>query len=207
MRTQTRKIYTFSELRKAGREHAIEVAKASRENSSDVPWMDEIMDSLKGLFKAVVGVDMSDWSVGPHSYRTHLKAVFYREEVENLSGPRAMAWLENNLLGRLRVEDHGKGMRGNRQKAYKLKDALRYGYRIGSIPDCPFTGYCADDDLLDALRREVKEGRTLKGAFQGLAEEAATLMEHEIDYYMSDESIIENLKGIGHEFLFNGDRS
>lgn len=210
MKTQIRKIYTFSELRKSAKEHAIEMERQSRQNDAEVPWMDEIMDSLKALFKAA-GVEMKDWSIGPHDRGTRLVARFNREEVEDLSGPRAMAWLENNLMGGLRVSEGFNGSVWKKPNQFNdnnrktLKEALKYRYRIGQIPSCPLTGVYCDDDLLDALRKDVKDGMTLKDAFQGLADEAAKLMEGELDSYYSDESIIEDLKGRGHSFIASGD--
>lgn len=219
MRTQTRKIYTFNELRKKAREHAIDVERARRENSPDVPWMYEIIDSLKAVFKAA-NLILKDWEIGGESSRSYVKVEFPQEEAGDLTGPRAMAWLENNLLGKLRVKTwaeaggerrlyrHNSYPGGPRVGSMGIKDAMRYHYRVGEVPDCPLTGVAFDDTYLEVLKKELNgnKGITVKEAFEGLAQEASKMIQAEIDWELSDKGITEFLAGMGHEFLYNGDR-
>jgi hypothetical protein len=93
-----------------------------------------------------------------------------------------MAWLENNLLGKLRIPWKGQARTSVR----------KYGkyYRPGLIHSCPFTGFHADDVYIEALREAVRSGDTLKEAFEGLANECARLLEEEAEYQASEESFV-----------------
>lgn len=182
---KTIKIYTFSELPEETQEKLIEQRKRSRECDSDIPWRDEIFDSLKALIKHTSGAKLRDYSLGMDSY-SFLK-VDFPDNVEHLTGARALGWLENNLLSNLRIT--------RSEYLKKRKDFFGYGpdYRIGKIKPCPFTGYCADEDYLESLQKSLKTGRTLKEAYQDLADVYAELVRSEYEHYTSEEEIRESL--------------
>jgi hypothetical protein len=67
---------------------------------------------------------------------------FRRSEIGKLQGRRAMAWLENNLLGKLRLP-HCKSARKRRNGSRNC--------RAGSIPPSSLTGICFDEETLALL--------------------------------------------------------
>jgi len=140
-----------------------------------LPWTDEIMDSLKAVVKAA-GLTLKNWSIGPYDGRSFIQVEFNNPEAEQIAGKRAMAWLENNLLGKLR-KPHSKDTLRKR----------RYSHRAGYIPPCPLTGFYADMAMLDHLRKATREGDKLKTAFEKLAEVACELLEQEAEHVASAE--------------------
>ena len=193
MRTKTIEIYSINELSDEAKEHAIQ---EYRENNQEIFWADEILESLKGLFKNCSGVFLKNYSLG--EYNSWIMVDFTNEEVENLSGKRAMAWVENNLLSHIRIPYSG-------EKRKKLSQYGQY-YRAGMIKPCPFTGYCADDDFLDSLLKDIKEGADLKTAFEGLASEYQKIINNEIEYQNSEEYIVEHMEANEYEFDKEGNR-
>ncbi len=193
MRTETRNIYTFNELSKEAKEKAIEQYRKDH-CQDEIFWANETLDSLKGLFKNCDGVSLKDYSLG--EYNSYIKISFTNEEAENLSGKRAFAWIENNLLSNIRIPENSFSLNGTRRKL------AQYGqyYRAGMIKPCPFTGYCADDDFLASLLNDIKDGTDLKTAFEGLATEYQKIINDEIEYQNSDEYISEQLEINDYEF-------
>jgi hypothetical protein len=174
-------VYTPEELKEAnprGFEIALEGFRAGNE---EIPWTDEIMDSLKALFKAS-GIALRDWSIGAYSY-SYVK--FDMEEgVQELSGSRALAWLENNLFSDLRERRRFI----NRVKKYeKWHDFTKFG----EIPSCPLTSICFDEDFIESLVKDIKAGDSLKEAYENLASVASKLFEAEYDYQNSEENFLE----------------
>jgi hypothetical protein len=190
---KTINVYTYDELSNEAQAVARENYRKRLQACGDYAWMDEIYDSCKKLFEAA-GVAMRDYQLG--SYRSDITAGFSSCEVEELNGGRAMAWVENNLLSGLRIPWRGAG----RWRVAKYGSC----YRPGLVPPCPFTGYCADDDLLDALIKSVREGDTLREAFEGLAQVVERLVNDEIESQLSDEYMGEHLSANDCEFLESG---
>lgn len=205
MRTQTIKIYKFNELSKKAKEYAIE---QYRNKNSEIFWADETIESLKSLFNACNGVKLKDYSLG--EYNSSLEVEFSYDEVGELSGKRAFAWIENNLLCNIRIK---KGIDNLKNRVW-LSDCVKnpkhkQGAFIrfeGTIKDCPFTGYCADDVFLDSLLKDIKQGCDLKTAFEGLATTYQKIIQNEIEYQNSDEYIIEHMECNDYEFTKDGER-
>ncbi len=195
MRTELVEIYTAAELKErhpAGFARALE--KHRERVREDCPWLSEIGESCKALFEAA-GVKMRDWSVGAWS-RSSIRAKFGNSDAAGLSGRRAWAWLENNLFGNLRVPWVGE----------ERKKLRQYGadYYAGKVKPCPLTGYCADEDFLEALRASVRSGDTLKEAFEGLAGKWQELLEVEIEYAESEAYFLEDCAANEREFYADG---
>lgn len=195
MREKTVKLYKFEELSDKAKEKARNWYRDGI--SQDMPWMDETVQSLKAVFKAS-GITIKDWSLGAYNQNNFVR--FDMGDAESLTGKRALAWLENNLFNGLRI--------GDMKWKEKRKEYLGYGdaYRPGKVPPCPLTGYCADDDFLDYLKKSVKSGDTLKEAFQGLADECGKLLEAEYEHQTSDEAVDESIEINGYEFTEDGKR-
>ena len=178
---KTIEVYTPAELKELFPD-AFEKAHERYINSDiDIPWSDDTIESMKAVFKAA-GLALRDYSID--GYNPHNSSICLDIETETgeLTGQRAIAWLENNLFYALRTPW---GLK-------HIKDRVRYHHPAGSIPECPLTGYCADNDYLDALTREILDGSTIKEAFQHLARVAGKMLEGEIEYTQSEEYFLEN---------------
>lgn len=194
MNTHTVTTYTASELREKfpdGFERALE----NWRNRGDIAWQEETFDSLKGLIEAA-GVKLRNYNLGAYNRGNGLTVEFPEEGAEDLTGARALAWLENNLFGPLRIPWRG----GERWRLAKYGSA----YRAGKVKPCPFTGYCADEEYIDALRESVRGGDTLKEAFEGLADTYATILEREIEDQNSPDYFCEHADGNDLEFEEDG---
>lgn len=176
MRTKTITLYAYAELSSEAQASARKEFTRAVERYDEIPWSGEIMDSLKGTFKAA-GIDLRDWSIGTCN-PCYVK--FAKFDAEGARGARAMAWLENNLFAQFRIPWTGK----------RRRELAKYGsgYRPGLIDPCPVTGVCFDEDLFDSLRESVRTGDTLREAFEGLAGVAGRLMESEYEAQFSDEA-------------------
>jgi hypothetical protein len=214
MKTKTITLYTFNELSTEAQAYAVKQAQDARMNGGYTPWMEEIMESFTAVFKFTEGVSLMDWSIGAYSQNNMARVSFHQEEAEDFTGTRAMAWLENTLFDKLRVDAYETtngvffrmGKNGHREEI-KIKDARKYGYRVGEIPGCPLTGMCFDESFLEELRKDAKSGRIiLKDSFEGLAQVAAKLMEDELENYTSEEAVREDLENDGDVFLEDGKR-
>lgn len=198
MRTETITLtyYKFHELSPAAQKRAIEDYR--ERYSEDAYPLDEVMQSLKGIFE-VAGIKLLNWSIG--SYNPHNYVRFDLGDAENLTGARALGWLENNLLSRLRIS--------RSEWLKRRRDYLKYGrdYRQGKIRPCPITGICYDEDFLEDLQTSIKDGATLKDAFKGLADKAGQILDSEYEYRNSDAVIQETLEANEFEFTEDGKRT
>lgn len=158
--------YTFDELTPEARERALK----GLPDATCIYTAEECMDSLKALCK-LAGVKLADWSLGPYS-RSYVKAQFAEYVIGDISGPRSLAWIENNIMGPLR-------------QPWTLKHQGRKYTRPGAVPACPLTGVCFDEDLLDAFRgRDMKI--TLRERFESLAGIIQRICEAELEYQNGD---------------------
>lgn len=204
------KAYKLSELKPKARARALSDYQDMMDASGDTPWQQETFDSLKELFDAA-GVKMRDWSLGADSY-SYVRPEFPGDGgAADLTGPRALAWIENNLLAQFRAPFglnkadgnlHCTGDNGKRGRHYR-KTWRRY-YVPGAVKSCPLTGYCADEDYIDDLIKSIKAGRTLKEAFADLADVYRKLIEGEIEYQRSPEAFKE--WAYNEEFTHSGER-
>ena len=181
MRTETivRTVYNVRELQEHcpdGFRRAFE--RHCRWQSEDPPWQGEIADSLKAALRAIEGAPNIDGPTRADDVR------------------RCMAWLENNVLGPLRISWHG---------ARRWKVA-RYGpwYRPGCVEPCPWTGVCFDEDLLDAMRSMAKEGRSPHEWARALRDVADRLCEREVEGACTEDAFIDDAEANGREFYSDG---
>jgi len=178
---KTIEVYTPAELKEHYPEGFEKAHSDYNYNNIDIPWSDDTIESMKQVFKAA-NIALRDWSIDGINPRCSYVKFDIETATGELTGQRAIAWLENNLFWKLRTPW---GMK-------KIKDRVRYHHAPGSIPECPLTGYCADDDYLDALTKEILDGSTIKEAFQNLGYVAGKILEGEIEYMQSEEYFIEN---------------
>lgn len=192
MKTLEIKLYSARELKEQfpeGYERALKKWRDLQAADPSPPWQDETIDSCKGCIEAV-GLKLKEWSIGAYSRSTQCRVEFgweYGDEIGELTGKRAWAWLENHLLGPLRiswVSDRNENRKHN--AAYRNSGDCR-PYSPGLVPPCPFTGYCADEDMIDSLKDSIKSGMTLKRAFEALADTARECLERDAEDQQREE--------------------
>jgi hypothetical protein len=129
-------------------------------------------------------------------YRRHAR--WYHDDglgdCSELDGARALAWLENVVLGPLRVKWLPIAKRG------------RYT-RPGRVPDCPFTGFYMDEVILDDLRDSLRSGMSVGDAMLALEGKVQRVIDEELDYRTSEDAFIERAEDEGWEFTEAGERA
>lgn len=151
------------------------------------PGADEVFDSIKAIVKAA-DCTLTDWSIGAYNRHNYI-TVSGDDDRLDLEGPRALAWLENVVLGPLRVPWQGK----------RRREVAKYGwpYRPGLVPPCPLTWVYCDESLLDALKGSLRSGMTVRDSLQSLADTAGRLLEDEWEAYHSEDYAREVLANEG----------
>jgi len=190
---ETIEVYSASELKEKfpeGFEYAHE--KWQNSHSHDTFRTDEIMDSLKGIFKAS-GIKLDDWSISDssESYVKFTLPTYWSELadcdqlVDDYTGRRALNWTKTGLELKSvkRIGYPGK----NKQKLFRY-DVIKSD---GKPWSCEFTGVCYDHDFLDSLLDDIKSGCTLSEAYHNLADKAGRLFYEEWKDQMSEEYFID----------------
>lgn len=194
--SKTIRIYTAAELKRKNPRAFEKAWERFRSTNDEIPWSGEIMDSLKAVFKHTHGIsNLKDWSIDAYGY-SYVKFEFDQDEAGELTGNRALAWLENNLLADLRIPNRPMFFRLGVGEPYQPTDRgelAKYGqyYRPGMIKPCPFTGVCFDEDYIESLLKSIKAGDTLQEAFAELANVAAKAMQSEIEAQNSEEYFLD----------------
>lgn len=191
MKDITITLYTAEELKSANPEAFEKALERYQNEQAEVFWADETIESMKEVFKAS-GIALREYNID-YSWPSGSAVRFDMEnDVFDLTGVRAQAWLENNLLSGLRIPFYGP----------KRWEVAKYGsyYRPGMIKPCPFTGYCADDDFLESLQKDIKDGECLGDAYKNLAVEAGKMLESELEYQNSEEHFLEQ----DYQFTYDG---
>lgn len=146
-------------------------------------WADEWRESLKA-FADHAPLTIRDWNVGYPG--TYVDFTSDDEAVADLSGVRAWKWLMNNGWGDL----------ANPKPTKK-----------NPHPSCPFTGYCGDETLLDAIRTALAyPGKitSLHDVFAQCLSDWAKAFEQDYDYWHSEECIREDIEANDYEFYGDG---
>ena len=208
MRTHTITTYSAAELKAQfpdGFARALE-SHVNYVHECGVPWQEECFDSLKGIIDAA-GLALRDYELTYGWGRSFIKVDspyndFYEDDPLEISGSRAVAWLENNLFGQFRIpwKLNKKYLKYNTHYTDK---SLR-PYSPGKVEPCPITGVCYDEDYLDHLVRSVRSGDTIREAFNGLASVYQSIMETEYEHETSEESFLEMAKSNEWEYTASG---
>jgi len=140
-------------------------------------WGDEMLESLKALIE-LGGYKLKSYSLGDSSCRNnHIK--IDERNCDELSGGRAVAWLENNVLSKLRDKK-------------------------GKVDAGKLTGYCMDYTLVDNLIKSIKEGATIKEAFERLVYPFVSQVDQEWEDQLSEERFLDESDSNNIQFLEDG---
>lgn len=187
-KVETRTLYTLAELKEAfpdGYARVLERWEAACDRSPDVPWQSETMDSLRAVVKACGG-KCTDWRIGPYSPSHLCVDLGEDEDDEGNPIPRDAEWFWREVLapnGYVRAEDGSVSFPGF----------------------CPFTGYCADENMLEAAWADLVSGSSLKEALEGLADVASRMMEEDAEQDRDAETMEANWDGLW--FTESGDEA
>lgn len=143
-------------------------------------WTDEWEQSLDAFAK-LAPLTVRNWEIG---YRSN-GVTFdmdqddnYGDGIAELSGVRAWKWLVNNGWAKLAAGQ-----------------------------DAPFTGYCGDEDLLDAIRDALANPAaitSLRDVFSDALYNWTKAFERDIDRWYSAEAIGEEIDANEYEFYADG---
>lgn len=206
----TIKVYSASELKDLFPE-GFESAHTNweRDHATDIFWSDEIIDSMKAIFKAC-GVNLINYSVSDsNSSWVKFTIPTYWSElaghdilVDDYSGRRALNWVKDALeLGSVkRVKYLYKNESGRKV------NGIRYDVtkEDGQDWSCEFTGVCYDHDFLDSLLEDIHNGQTLSDAFHGLADKAEKLLEAEYRDQMSESYFVDHADSNEYQYTESG---
>ena len=205
METVTIKTYTASELKEQFPEGLENALEHWREDQTEIFWTDEIVESLKGLFKKA-GINLINYEIGAYSpswvrFEMPEDGEDYLNPLEDYAGQKAYNWIKSNIL------DGAKFKRVTYNKKYGGK-GWRYDLtkKDGKAWSCGFTGYCADDDYLDSLLDDIRGGCTLSEALHNLSDCAAHLLESEQKDQASEEYFIDHADANEFKFTEDGNR-
>jgi len=179
MTTITLQIYSASELK---HDHPHAFAKAYEkykegEYNYGLNWGDEMFQSLKALIE-LGGYKLTRYSLGDSSCRdNHIR--IDEQDCDTLSGKRAMAWLENNILSKLRDKK-------------------------GQLDAGKLTGYCLDYPLVESLQESIRIGSTIREAFMDLVTPYVAQVDAEWEDQLSEERFLDTSDANNVQFFEDG---
>ena len=197
--TNTFNVFRFDELSDEAKEKALDNFRYI----NDFAWQDEMINSIKAIAKAM-NCRASWYSYDGIAYDVSFDS-YSEEDIENLKGKRAYAYIFNNFLFPNRSFKtywlnhiiHCDG-----RKNWCRKSKLFFGW-----DDCPFTGYCADCCFIEAWREWVEgfnKNSTVGDFILGVANRLGDEWTNDNQYQMSDEYIKEMFNINDYEFLEDG---
>ena len=177
-REETRTLYKLEELKEAHPAAFEKVHDRWKEvvASDQAPWADETISSLRAVVKAC-GHTIRDYQIGTWG-RSSLdtRGEDQWEDDDGNTFDKDAPWMLENIL-----KPHG----------YTKHDAQ--GILVADFPGhCKFTDYCADDDFLEATYKALLSGDTLTQALDGLADNAAKMMENDVEQQQEEENMLAN---------------
>lgn len=173
MQTITTQLYSYKELSPEAQAKVIANKIKDQENDECLLRFtsEEMLDSLKAVC-VTCNLRLIDYSFG--SYDRNWKCVVRNYNVDDLSGPRALAWFLRVLI------DNGYS------RPKRFVDMTFPGV-------CGFTGVCFDDDVVETVWKGLLDGETVAKAFDGVAHRFCKILEDEYSYLTSEECVKEYL--------------
>lgn len=140
--------------------------------------VEESVDSLKS-FCLFFQVDLSEYSIGIFSERSENWVIDVHADLEKLRGVRLWKYINNNFIAQ-----HPDILSGN----------------------CPFTGVCYDENLLDEMRAFITrpDDRDWKSLLNDCIADLYTALHSGGEYIYSDEGLKENCESNEYYFDENG---
>lgn len=187
-------VYTAEELKEKFPQGFENALSHWQNNQDEIFWQDEIMDSLKAVFKKA-GIHLNDWSISDSS-PSYVR--FAMDEEGEITGQKAYRWIKENILdgATFRRVTYSKkhGGKGWRYDIFKADGNYWQG----------LTGYCADNDFVESLLDDIRGGCTIKDALNNLADCAGHLFEQELENQRSEEFFLDHASANEYKFLENG---
>ena len=197
--TNTYNVYRFDELSDEAKEKALDDFRYN----NVFAWQDEIIDTIKAIAKAM-NCRASWYSYDGIAYDVSFDSNA-EEDIENLKGKRAYAYIFNNFLfpnRSMKTYWLNHMIHCDGRKNWSRKSKLFFGW-----DDCPFTGYCADCCFIEAWREWVKDfnkNSTVGDFILMVANRLGDEWTSDNEYQMSDEYIKEMFDINDYEFLEDG---
>ena len=196
MRTETieRNIYKLDELP----EHIQDSIVLRWRDNDTLSWSDEWQDSLNEFKKLFSFLTVKEWRMGSGGDYINFNLDFdpysfeRDEQIKALSGVRAFKWLRNNSH---EFVSWAKPCKRGKRKEITIYDS------------CPLTGYCGDESLLEPLRefmRNPDAKQSIEDIFYSCLNGWLSDYAKDYDYWLSEESIREDIACNDCEFLIDG---
>lgn len=192
MRTVTINLFSFDELSESAKQKAL---NHFRENN----YYSDFSDMVNTIEKIAEKCNFHCEWLNNNEIDYYIED-YYWEEIENLKGKRAFAYVMNNYISPNMIN-----------KTYRLKNNYysksRKSKLFKTINDCCFTGYAVDCCFFEAFKewKNKFNNNTTVGEFIILLSKKLNKeWEAEIDYVNSDEFIEEVMTYNGYEFLEDG---
>lgn len=208
-------VYTFDELSDEAKEVAIQNERTSRNNHWYFPWQDEYQDTLSAFCKRF-GITVEDG--GRYDGTVDIKNGCYPDINGN-----ADAWTCE------KYDITGESVRGLRLRTFILNnfDDVLYerkrqyvnGYgskhRISRVftreTGCPFTGFCADDAMLQPMRDFIADPTSKRPTYDlnELMDDCVSAWNRawvaDCNWYLSDTCIVDDIRANEHQFTEDGE--
>jgi hypothetical protein len=210
MKTIQINTYKFSELSEEAKQNAIE---EYRSNNTEYFWACENRQSLE-KFADIFPITVKDWSYGGRGEGVYFK--FNTDDnIEELSGQRLALYLWNNYKNDIYskkyhyVKSHNK-INHKRVKSELIKKGSNAGLYHNSYYsaifietyNCPLTGYCIDNSLLDEIWKFIDkpDSRNFRDLLEDCFNEWVKDCNADVDYQNSDECITETIEANDYDF-------
>jgi hypothetical protein len=173
MKRSPTQLYSYKELSPEAQAKVIENKIKDAQNDDYLLQFDSdnMMTSLKAVCEACC-LRLSDWSFGTYCRNWKVKVSNY--DVEDLSGPRALAWFLRILIN------------NGYPRPKRFTDMEFTGI-------CGFTGVCYDEDVVETVWKELLDGETVANAFDQVAYTFCKGLEAQYEYLTSEEYVKEYL--------------
>jgi hypothetical protein len=209
------KVYRFNELKKPAKENAIDWYRHDRNEYFFDSDNTKVIETFESIISKIV--DIKEWSYGSFGYNDRVRFEFKDDTIENLTGLRLMKYLLNNfytdfysriyikLLSSKKYIQHKKIVskpindNGEFYNSYKLFQR--------ESENCPLTGYCLDNALLQPIWDFIKQPKqiTFKELLEQCFDAWIKACNNDIEYCNTDEFITEEIENNDYWWTNNGE--
>lgn len=193
-RTECYDVFFFDQLNEEAKEKAREWWRSCEQD--DPSWIHERRQSMQ-KFCDVFDVREPSYEYDSCSY--DIGRVRVDDQLEEMSGGRLAAYLWNKCAMWLVTP-----------RVYELPNGSKRASKIQLVDtSCPFTGYCADESLLDPIRKFMKAG-SAPLTYQQLMEDClhswGRTCRDDMAWILADEQVDEAIIANEYEFGVSGSR-